>query len=293
VYPPTAFVPLAWIGFLSWPAAVAVWLAILSAAALATLWVLGVRDPRQYVLWLATPMVLSTAAIGNATVLVVFFVALTWRWRDSPGRAAVALTAAIAIKLFVAPLVVWLLLTKRYRAAAYTVIATPLVILGAWAVIGFAGLSRYASVLSANRYMFGRNGPYLQQLMLQMGAPWRLALIVGIAAAAAFLVAARNAADLSSFTLALAASIVLAPVAWIGYLALLIVPVAVMWRRFSIAWALLLLGTYAHWYYMTVLPYTSARLSIVTLALLTTIVGLVLRDERRVAAAAQATLQPA
>ena len=85
VYPPSAFLPVAWIGLLGHDAAVAVWLVLMSAAACATLLVLGVRDFRCFALWLMTPMMLSTIAIGNATVLVILLVAVLWRWQTGPG----------------------------------------------------------------------------------------------------------------------------------------------------------------------------------------------------------------
>ena len=56
---------------------------------------------------------------GNITILLVLLVALAWRYRDRARIAGLALGAAIAAKLFVWPLVVWLLLTRRYRAAAW------------------------------------------------------------------------------------------------------------------------------------------------------------------------------
>lgn len=147
-------------GLLSRDAAVTAWLLLMSAAACATLLILGVRDLRCFGLWLLTPMMLSTLAIGNATILVILFVAILWRWRDTPRVAAAALTAAIATKLFVAPLIVWLIATKRYRAAVLTAIGTPAVILTAWAIIGFSAIGRYASILSANADIFSDDGPY-------------------------------------------------------------------------------------------------------------------------------------
>ena len=122
VYPPSAFVPFAWLGLLGHIGAVTVWLLLMAAAAVATLWVLGVRDVRCYAVWLLTPMMLSTVAIGNATTLVILLVAVLWRWRDTAWIAAAALIAAIATKLFAAPLIVWLIATKRYRAAGLTAV---------------------------------------------------------------------------------------------------------------------------------------------------------------------------
>jgi alpha-1,2-mannosyltransferase len=281
VYPPSAFVPIVWIGLLPRSVAVAIWIGSLAIAAAGTLWILGIRDARLYALWLFTPMMLTTTAIGNGTVLVVFLSAVLWRWRDSPRTAAVALSGAIAIKLFVAPMIVWLLITKRYRAAALTLLATPVLVICSWAVIGFSALGRYPSILTANRAVFGRDGPFVQQLVLQLGGRSVIALVAGIIAGTALLVGAVYVGDVGGFALAAAASVVLAPVAWIGYLGLLVSPLAALWPRVSAAWLVLLVGTYAHWYY-TPLAYKSVGLSLYTLGVFAAVLGMILSADRRV-----------
>ena len=60
-----------------------------------------------------------------------------------------ALGAAVAAKLFVWPLVVWLLLTRRFRAAAWAAGSAVVLVLGAWALIGFEGLRDYPTLLRA------------------------------------------------------------------------------------------------------------------------------------------------
>ncbi len=277
VYPPSAFVPFAWLGLLGHITAVTVWLLLMAAAAAATLWVLGVRDVRCYAVWLLTPMMLSTVAIGNATTLVILLVAVLWRWRDTPWIAAAALIAAIATKLFAAPLIVWLIATKRYRAAGLTAVGVPVVILGAWAAIGFSAIGRYGSILSANDHIFSRSGPYLQGLLLQLHQSSSVALGAGIAAAALLLAGAWRADDLAGFTLAACAAIILSPVAWIGYAGLLVVPLAVVWPKWSRAWWLLL-GSCISWYYSP-LTFTSPALSVCTLGLVALIVAIVLRGQ--------------
>lgn len=275
VYPPSAFEPFLWLGLLGHEGAVAVWVVLMTAAAAGTLWLLGVRDLRCYALWLLTPMMLSTIAIGNATTLVIFLAAALWRWRDSPWIAAGALIAAIATKLFAAPLVVWLIATRRYRAAALTLAGVPLVVLCAWAAIGFSSIERYRSILSANNHIYSPAGPYLQGLVLQLHEPSTLALAAGVAAAALLLAASWFAGDLGGFTLAACAAVLLSPVAWIGYMGLLVIPLAVRWPTWSRPW-LVLLGTYISWYYFP-LPFRSAALSVCTLALLGVFALIVLR----------------
>jgi hypothetical protein len=263
-YPPSAFVPLLPLGALPFAAAEAVWLTILAVAAFATLWVLGVRDWRCFALWTLTPLTFPTVFVGNATVLVVLCAALLWRYRDAAVPAAAALTAAIAIKLFAAPLILWMLFTRRYRAAAYTTVATPIVILGAWATIGFDGLRSYRSILEKTADDNGPYGPLLQGLVQQMGGSSRAAFVAGLAVAAALVASALRArGDASRFALVWAAAIVASPVAWLCYVAGLVVPLAAASPRFSPRW-LLLLGCWSGWWWSP-LAFGGAGLSIATL----------------------------
>jgi hypothetical protein len=87
------------------------------------------------------------------------------------------------------------------------------------------------------------------------------------------------AGDLGGFTLAACAAVILSPVAWIGYMGLLVIPLAVRWPAWSRAW-LVLLGTYVSWYYFP-LRFTSPELSVCTLALLAGVAVVVLRGAVR------------
>ena len=58
------------------------------------------------------------------------------------------LAAIIVSKLFLAPLAVWLLVTRRWRAAVLGSALALVSTLAAWSVIGFAGFSDYRRVLS-------------------------------------------------------------------------------------------------------------------------------------------------
>ena len=68
-----------------------------------------------------SPVVVHGLFYGNLTVLLVLPLALAWRYRDRARRRGLAVGIAVAAKLFVWPLVVWLLLTRRFRAAAWAV----------------------------------------------------------------------------------------------------------------------------------------------------------------------------
>jgi len=165
--------------------------------------------------------------------------------------------------------------TRRYRAAAITAAGVPLVILSCWAVVGFAAIERYGSILAANNHIFSRSGPYVQGFLLQVHAGSQLAVVGGVVVAALLLARAWSASDLGGFTLALCAAIILSPVAWIGYMGLLVIPLAIVWPQWSRAW-LVLLGTFISWYYSPI-EYASPQLSVCTLALAALIVATVRR----------------
>jgi Glycosyltransferase family 87 len=268
VYPPSAFVPLAWLGLSSFAAAATLWTIVSLAAALATLWVLDVRDWRCYLLWMLNAVTLSTALTGNATTLIVLLVALMWRYRDVATKAGAALGAAIAIKLFAAPLVLWLAFTRRYRAAAYAAAGSVLAIALAWAAIGFDGLRGYLGVLDRNNEAYSGDGPFLQGLLQQRGVDDRAALVISVLAATILLGCAWlwRADEVRSLALAMLAVLVAPPVAWVGYVTLLVIPLAVRSPRFN-AWWLVFVGfAYVHWW-DSPLEFRSAGLSVATLAL--------------------------
>jgi len=87
------------------------------AAVIGVLYLLEIRDWRCYMivfLWLPT---YASIQIGNVTVLVVLGLALLWRYRHRAVAVAVIVGFLIALKLFVWPLLVWLVATRRIRAA--------------------------------------------------------------------------------------------------------------------------------------------------------------------------------
>lgn len=280
VYPPSAFLPAIPLAELGWYAAETTWLLLMVTAAILTLYILGVRDVRCYLLWVLNPAMLGTIVTGNATVLVILCVALLWRWRDHAYRAAACLVVAICIKLFVAPLWLWLLMTRRYRAAATTAAAVPAVILGSWACIGFSGLRRYPGILDADNRYLGHAGPFLQALLLQIGSPRRAALVIALVVALALiLLASRIADDLSAFMLVALAAVIASPVAWPGYAGVVLVAFAARRPRYDVSW-LLFLAFAVHWWWSPV-GYTTAALSIATLAIVSAFVSAVVAPRLR------------
>ena len=115
---------------------------ILSAAAvLASIWLLGVRDWRCYGASMLAAPVFGAFGVGSIGPFLLLLCALGWRFR-SRTVAGVPLALAAAAKLFLWPVLVWLLVTRRFRALAAS-LATIAAILALWAAIDPAGMRRY------------------------------------------------------------------------------------------------------------------------------------------------------
>ena len=283
VYPPSGFLPYVPLAWLAPHTAVVLFQLLLIAAAAGTLLALRVRSPYAWTLWLTCPLVVMPVLGGNITPVVVLGVALMWRWRDRPARAAAALTAAIAIKLFVAPLLIWLLITRRFRAALITAVAAPAVILASWVLIGFRGMLDYPAVLRVASKAFGADGPFLQALARQLGQNPTAALIIGAFATTALVVLASRTDEVKALVLICLACLALSPVAWGFYAGILVVPLAAARIHVS-AWLILPAFWAVSWWY-TPLPYKSAELSIVNLLLCVALAAFVLTTRPRAASA--------
>lgn len=241
VYPPLFIlltIPLALV-----PVTVAAWLwfCVLGVAVFAALWIVGLRDWRCHVLALTSPMTLQGLFFGNLTVLLVLALALLWRYRDRALIAGLAVGAAVAAKLFIWPLVVWLLLTRRFAAAAYAVVSAAILVFGAWAVIGFEGLADYPELLRAVQDVYALRSVSLASALGGLGASVTLAVVltslagIGCLAVAGWLVW-KGAGDRASFAVVVATCVIASPIVWPNYTALLFVPIAIIAPRLSLPW---------------------------------------------------------
>jgi hypothetical protein len=205
--------------------------------------VLGVRDWRCYTiafLWLPTYAAIQTA---NVTLLIALGLALIWHYR---GRAVVLsflVGFLIALKLFLWPLLLWLVATRRYRAAGGGAVAAVALVLVPWAVIGFSGLTQYPELLGTLSRL-QRTVGYTVAALLEPAVPWRIAQIVGFAVGLAVLIAAVAAGrrdDRKSLTLTIAALLLLSPIVSLHYFVCLLAVVALNAPRFGPIWVLPLL----------------------------------------------------
>lgn len=241
VYPPPfilATVPLTVL-----PEQVAAWLWSLALAAgvVASLRILGIRDWRCYTLALTSPLVLHSVYWGNLSLAVIVPVALAWRFRSQAAIAGAAIGVGVAAKLFVWPLVVWLVLTRRYAAAGIAASSAAAIVLGSWAAIGFDGFGDYPALLSVLQDVYATRSYSIAAVMAGLGASTELAVAASTCAgvavlALAALVVRRRDGDRRSFVLAVGACVVASPIVWQSYAALLFVPIAVTWPRFAPVW---------------------------------------------------------
>jgi len=185
--------------------------------------------------------------MGNATLLVILLAAVAWRLRHSSRAVGAALTAGIAVKLFLVPVGLWLLLARRFRAAALTALGAPLLVLISWAAIRFDSLTDYPAILSRGGRVRGPDGVLVQAYAQRHGASPGLALLIAAVPAAVLFAAAcrRRGDELACFTLCIAGTLLLSPICWIYYLGLLIVPLAIRhptlsreWGGFTALWLL-------------------------------------------------------
>jgi len=272
-YPAAAAVAFAPLGMLGFDAAALIWGAMLIVSLFAAVWILGVRDWRVMGVVIGSAPVIDAVRIGTLTPVLLLLLAVAWRWRDRLWVVSGSLAVAIAFKLFLLPLVIWLAATRRWLAAGMTAGFAAAATLGAWAVIGFDGLADYPEYLRRLTEIVEVRGFSLVALGVKAGLPesasQALPFLVGLSLlAVAVAVARREDGDRRAFSVAVVASIVLTPIVWQHYFVLLVVPLALARPRLSWAWALM----WVFWIIPT--PGNNGHLWRIVLAV--TVVGMVL-----------------
>lgn len=199
---------------------------------------LGVRDWRCYGLALLTAPVLDAVSLGTLSSPLLLGVAVVWRYRDRRHIAAAGTALTAVAKLFVWPLFVWLLATRRLRAGVEAALTGVVLLVGGWAAIGFTGLRGYPHLLHLLSQVEAVESFSVVGLSrLQGGAATALTAALMVAVVAAIVVARRGPdGDRRSFAVAVAGALIATPVLWLHYLVLLFVPIALARRSLSALW---------------------------------------------------------
>jgi hypothetical protein len=241
VYPPLFILLTVPLALISATAAAWIWLAILAASVVVALRVLDVRDWRCYLIALTSPVVVQGLGWGNLTLFLVLPLALTWRYRDRAFISGVSLGLALAAKLFVFPVVAWLLITRRFKAAGVALASATAMLLGPWMLIGFEGFVDYPALLSAVKDVYAARSASFTGALDSAGLDGSIATAIAsiallLAIAAAAIVANRPDGDRKAFAIVVAACVLASPIVWPNYFALMFVPIAVTWPRLAPAW---------------------------------------------------------
>lgn len=212
------------------------------AALFATLRVLGVRDWRLYGLVLLGAPVVNAWQSANLTLLLGLGIALIWRHRDRPVVAGVLSAVIVSLKPFVWPIAIWLLVTRRYRAAAYALLAGVLINGTAFAALGVGEIGRYLRDASKVSGVFFRHAYTATALALDAGAGITAAQAIGVVVALVVLCACvavgRCGDELGALALCIALMFAASPVLWMHYFSLALIPLAIARPRLEPVWAL-------------------------------------------------------
>ena len=238
VYPPVAGLFFAPFALMPLEAARVLMLVTVTLSLVVALHLLGVTDWRCYGLALLTAPFADALSIGALTPFLLVGAALTWRYRDRPLVAALACAATAVSKIFLWPLGVWLVATRRLRSAALCAAFAVGLLLVGWAVIGFQGLGAYPHLL---RVLSDVEAGKSYSLVGLLGLAGRSASVVSLVLACAVvmsIVAAARSDDGEgrAFAVAVAGSVLATPVLWIHYFVLLFVPLALFRPRLSPLW---------------------------------------------------------
>ena len=240
VYPTPFALPFISLAVLPERVAAVLYLCSSIAAVPAALWLLGVRDRRCYGAAFIGIPVLGGLALGTVGPFLLLLVALGWRYRDRT-VAGVPLALAAAAKLFVWPVLVWLVVTRRWRATAAAAVTLGSVLL-LWFAIDPTGMRRYPQTVRVLNEVQRWKSYSPQSLTISLGLPVVfgsvLLAVLGLATVAAIVVAARSLGEDRAFGVAVVGALVASPILWLHYLVLLFVPIALVRPRLSPLWFL-------------------------------------------------------
>jgi Glycosyltransferase family 87 len=239
VYPPLAawlFAPLA---LLPYGLASVIYFLFTLAALWGSLALLRIRDPRCYTLICAWPAVLTYFQNGALEGGMLLVLVIVWRYRDRT-VAPVMFAFVFVLKLFLWPLGIWFLLTRRWRAAVISAIAGAAFLLLPWAAIGFAGLTSYPAMLQRLTAEEGGGSYALGSLVAALQLPHLTTYVLAAAVALPGLACVndpdRLRRDRGVLTGCLMLAFALTPILWLHYLVILLLPIALTYRRMNWVW---------------------------------------------------------
>ena len=196
------------------------------------LWVVGVRDWRVYgasALWAPVAGEMRTA---HLSLVLCLLVAVAWRARHGRFAPGVALGLGISLKFLIWPLLLWFAARRNWVAAA---LGAGLAAASLLLLLPTVGILEYVRLLRRLGEAFDQDSFSPYGLLLQLDAPEAAARVASVALAVAVLAVAWQR---RSFTLFVAMALLLSPIVWLDYYALLAIPLAVARPVFGVVWLL-------------------------------------------------------
>lgn len=223
---------------------------VLSAAAIAAgMWLLQVRRARDAVPVMLSAFALRSITLGTVEPILFLLLALVWRYRGSPGRCGVALGAAIMLKPVVAPVLLFLVLTRRTAAAGITLATCALLWAAAtgwrYSVGSYVSLLHRLSKIETDHSL--STTALLHSHDVSASAATAILVVAAAALVAAVAVAARRAGpaelDTAAYAVTVGVSVLISPIVWSHYDLLLVAPLCVLrdrtrwlWAAFAASW---------------------------------------------------------
>jgi hypothetical protein len=178
--------------------------------------------------------VIDDIRLGNVSVLVLCLAAVSWRWLGRPA-SSVALAVSMAIRPTQGVVLIAWLLRRAWRPAIWTCLAGLGLVVVTLPVVGIDGWFDYLTML--RNLGSGMGVPFdfsIGSVGLRAGLSSDLASLLQLGGyvlgAAAVLVSLRRD-PATSFQVAIGASLLLAPLLWVHYLSLTLLPAAFLAHR--------------------------------------------------------------
>ncbi|MEA2026716.1 MAG: glycosyltransferase family 87 protein [Chloroflexota bacterium] len=192
--------------------------------------------------------VFKDTVYGNVSTLLLLPMVMSWRWLDRP-LGSIALAVGITIRPSLGLILIWQGLRRRWRALAWTV-GAGLVLIAL--TLPFTGIGGYLDYLDALRNLNvpstlgeGWENRDLGAVAMSLGAGTELVGFVRLGSiglgVAAVLMSLRRDRE-TSYMVTLMATLIVVPILWDHYLAMLVIPAAFLadrWRPVALLLPLL------------------------------------------------------
>jgi Glycosyltransferase family 87 len=230
------------LGALPFGVAFGLWTGLSVAAFIAALYLVGLRSKLCFALALLSFPLLDNLVLGQLSAFMALGYALVWRYRDRRYLPGFLVAFLIVLKLLAWPLLIWLAVSKRGRAAVAGLLTVPLLAAASWAIVGFHGLPDLFRGLSIDARLSHSHS--VTSVLVDLGLPHSAgvaaAFAVGVLLVGWAVWTARRGRDTPAFAAAIAAGIYASPLVHPHYLLLVIVALAIAQPRPTWSWLALL-----------------------------------------------------